>query len=89
VLHVRVLDDDFGFDDLLGSCNINLELKEGKPMEIEKVIEHKKTGAWFSEKAKNISQSVLHLRVEASFASVQVVEQLKDAASLLGRGNLE
>jgi Ca2+-dependent lipid-binding protein len=53
VLHVRVLDDDFGFDDLLGSCNINLEkLKEGKPMEIEKVIEHKKTGGWFSKKAK-------------------------------------
>jgi Ca2+-dependent lipid-binding protein len=53
VLHVRVLDDDIGFDDVLGSCNINLEkLKEGKPMEIEKVIEHKKTGGWFSKKAK-------------------------------------
>jgi hypothetical protein len=54
VLHVRVLDDDIGFDDVLGSCDINLEkLKEdGEPMEIEKVIEHKKTGGWFSKKAK-------------------------------------
>lgn len=58
VLHVRVLDDDIGFDDVLGSCNINLEkLKEGKPMEIEKVIEHKKAGGWFSKKAK------IHLKV--------------------------
>jgi Ca2+-dependent lipid-binding protein len=54
VLHVRVLDDDdFGFNDLLGSCHINLEkLKEDEPMQIEKVIEHKKIGGWFSKNAK-------------------------------------
>jgi hypothetical protein len=53
-------------------------------MEIEKVIEHKKTGAWFSESKKYISKCPTP-QSRRSFASVQVVEQLKDAASLLGR----
>jgi hypothetical protein len=36
VLHVRVLDDDFGFDDLLGSCNIESRLKEGNPWRLRR-----------------------------------------------------
>eukprot|EP00538_Stauroneis_constricta_P014350 CAMPEP_0119546868 /NCGR_PEP_ID=MMETSP1352-20130426/1112_1 /TAXON_ID=265584 /ORGANISM="Stauroneis constricta, Strain CCMP1120" /LENGTH=142 /DNA_ID=CAMNT_0007591611 /DNA_START=102 /DNA_END=530 /DNA_ORIENTATION=- len=53
-LHVKVKDDDFGFDDDLGGCDINLEklddLFDG--VDVEKVVDAKKGGGWFSRKAK-------------------------------------
>jgi Ca2+-dependent lipid-binding protein len=54
VLHVKVMDDDIGFDDEIGSAKISME-KLGLtkvPKEIERVIDHKKDGGWFSRKAK-------------------------------------
>jgi hypothetical protein len=57
LLHVSVLDDDCGFNNVLGFCHIDLEkLKEGK-MEIEKTIKQRKTGGWLAKKAK------IHLKV--------------------------
>jgi Ca2+-dependent lipid-binding protein len=66
VLHVRVLDANFGFNDVLGSCNIKLEdLKEdGEPMEIKKVIEHKKTGGWFSKNKAKIYLKVKYTTIK-------------------------
>jgi hypothetical protein len=53
VLHVRVLDDNCGRDNILGFCPINLEkLKEGGKMEIEKALQQRKPGGWLSKKAK-------------------------------------
>jgi Ca2+-dependent lipid-binding protein len=54
VLHVKVMDDDIGFDDEIGSAKISME-KLGLtkvPKEIERVIDHKNGGGWFSRKAK-------------------------------------
>lgn len=51
VLHVKVKDDDFGMDDSIGSCKIDLEKMNGS-MEVEKVIDNKKGEGWFSRKAK-------------------------------------
>ena len=54
VLHVKVMDDDFGIDDSLGGCDIKLE-KMGlteEPVDVEKVIDNKKGEGWFSRKAK-------------------------------------
>ena len=56
VLHVKVMDDDFGLDDSLGSCEINLEklglTAGGEPVKISSVVDEKKGGGWFSKKAK-------------------------------------
>jgi Ca2+-dependent lipid-binding protein len=54
VLRIRVMDDDIGFDDELGSCVINLEKlkKDGDPMTVEKVIEDKNGVGFFDKKAK-------------------------------------
>jgi Ca2+-dependent lipid-binding protein len=51
VLHVKVLDDDMGPDDKLGSCHIKLENLK-MPAETETVIDNKKGKGWFSRKAK-------------------------------------
>ena len=52
-LHVKVFDDDVGFDDELGACKIDLrKLAPDNPIEVEQVIDHKKDGGWFSKKAK-------------------------------------
>mmetsp|Transcript_19095 Transcript_19095/g.25059 ORF Transcript_19095/g.25059 Transcript_19095/m.25059 type:complete len:137 (-) Transcript_19095:227-637(-) len=54
ILHVKVMDDDFGLDDFLGSCEIKLEkldLSE-EPTKISSVVDAKKDGGWFSRKAK-------------------------------------
>lgn len=54
VLHIKVMDDDFGLDDSLGSCKINLEkLKpSAEPTGVSHVVDDKKGGGWFSKKAK-------------------------------------
>jgi hypothetical protein len=48
------MDDDFGLDDSLGGCTINLEKLNinGDPTQVEKVIDNKKGEGWFSKKAK-------------------------------------
>lgn len=54
VLHVKVMDDDYGLDDSMGGCEIKLEkldLSE-TPTEVEKVIDNKKGQGLFSRKAK-------------------------------------
>mmetsp|Transcript_77946 Transcript_77946/g.108309 ORF Transcript_77946/g.108309 Transcript_77946/m.108309 type:complete len:137 (+) Transcript_77946:138-548(+) len=54
LLHIKVMDDDFGFDDNLGGCTIHLEkldLSE-EPTEVDAVIDNKEGGGWFSKKAK-------------------------------------
>ena len=51
-LHVKVMDDDIGLDDKIGSCKIDLEKIGSEPKEIEKVIDPKKDGGWLSRKAK-------------------------------------
>lgn len=51
VLHAKVYDDDIGFDDVLGSCKINLEKISSDPTSFAEVIDHKKDGGWFSKKA--------------------------------------
>mmetsp|Transcript_30005 Transcript_30005/g.49550 ORF Transcript_30005/g.49550 Transcript_30005/m.49550 type:complete len:136 (+) Transcript_30005:151-558(+) len=52
VLHVKVMDDDYGIDDKLGACKINLEKAglSGEPTEIEKDVD--KNGGWISKNAK-------------------------------------
>jgi Ca2+-dependent lipid-binding protein len=52
VLHVKIMDDDWGKDDKIGACKINLE-KAGlsaDPKEFEDTID--KNGGWFSKNAK-------------------------------------
>lgn len=51
---LTVIDDDFGLDDSLGGCTINLEelkLNEGEPTQVEMAVNNKRDG-WFSTKAK-------------------------------------
>jgi hypothetical protein len=50
---ISVVDDDFGRDDYLGECTINLERLHlsNTPTKIEEVIDSKKGGGWFSRKA--------------------------------------
>jgi Ca2+-dependent lipid-binding protein len=54
VLRVRVMDDDIGFDQVLGTCVINLEKlkKDSDPMTVETVIEDKAGVGFFDKKAK-------------------------------------
>jgi Ca2+-dependent lipid-binding protein len=54
VLNVKVMDDDYGFDDSLGGCVIKLEklgLSES-PKDVEEVIDKKKGEGMFSRRAK-------------------------------------
>lgn len=50
VLNVRILDDDIGFDDQIGNCQIDLEDENlsSQPVEIEAIVD-KKNGekSWF------------------------------------------
>jgi Ca2+-dependent lipid-binding protein len=60
VLHVKIMDDDWGKDDKIGACKINLE-KAGlsaEPKDFEDTID--KNGGWFSKNSK------IHLKI--SFA---------------------
>jgi Ca2+-dependent lipid-binding protein len=53
MLRIKIMDDDFGLDDFLGGCDLNLEkmsLSE-EPTDVEKVIDNKKGKGWFSKKA--------------------------------------
>lgn len=53
ILHVKVWDDDVGFDDNIGKCDIHLDqlgLSES-PTNVERVIDPKKD-KWFSKKAR-------------------------------------
>jgi Ca2+-dependent lipid-binding protein len=54
VLHVKVMDDDYGFDDSLGGCDIKLERLglSGTPTDVAEVIDNKKGEGIFSRKAK-------------------------------------
>ena len=54
VLHVKVMDDDYGLDDYMGGCDIKLNklsLSE-EPTDVEMVVDNKKGEGWFSKKAK-------------------------------------
>jgi Ca2+-dependent lipid-binding protein len=54
VLHIKVMDDDFGLDDSIGNSEIKLEkldLSE-EPTDVAQVIDNKKGEGWFSKKAK-------------------------------------
>eukprot|EP00542_Grammatophora_oceanica_P018108 CAMPEP_0194049096 /NCGR_PEP_ID=MMETSP0009_2-20130614/29639_1 /TAXON_ID=210454 /ORGANISM="Grammatophora oceanica, Strain CCMP 410" /LENGTH=132 /DNA_ID=CAMNT_0038695165 /DNA_START=75 /DNA_END=473 /DNA_ORIENTATION=- len=50
VLHVRVMDDDFGLDDKLGGCTIKLEDEDlsSEPKAFEKKVDNK----WFCKDAR-------------------------------------
>ncbi len=49
-----VMDDDFGLDDQLGGCTIDLEKLglSGEPTDVEQLIQNKKGEGWFSKRAK-------------------------------------
>jgi len=53
-LNVQVKDDDIGKDDAIGECKIKLsELNlSSEPTEIERVVDPKMKGGWFSRDAK-------------------------------------
>jgi len=56
------MDDDFGFDDSIGGCTINLwelNLKNGVPTKVDRVVDNKKGEGLFSRKA--------HIFLEISF----------------------
>ena len=48
------MDDDFGFDDSLGGCTINLEKLDlgAEVTAVDSVVDNKKGEGWFSRKAK-------------------------------------
>lgn len=57
ILNVKVMDDDWGKDDELGSCKINLEKLKPSEEGTEVVTAVDKNGGWFSKNAR------IHLKI--------------------------